>query len=170
MPPYTFSGPGPWSGVIDRLCRQPLDAIGQAGSGRRRNYRNQENSTTRKGKWCKRPSKVIGIREVPDHIQTRLLEARSVKKWGEYLKKVKGILQSIDECAKEVKDIQTSILLTIEAKRQRQLCEGIKEVCETINATICSSMRHERTLTLRRRFESENGNTFDGPSMRVYQT
>jgi hypothetical protein len=45
-------------------------------------------------------------------IQTRLLEARSVKTWGEYLEKVKGILQSIDECAKEVKDIQTSILVS----------------------------------------------------------
>ncbi|KAJ7686623.1 hypothetical protein B0H14DRAFT_3176822 [Mycena olivaceomarginata] len=74
-------------------------------------------------------------------IQTHLLEARSVKTWGEYLEKVKEILQSIDECAKEVKDIQTSILLTIEAERQRQLCEGIKEVRETIDATICSSMR-----------------------------
>jgi hypothetical protein len=31
--------------------------------------------------------------------------------------------------------------LTIEAERQRQLCEGIKEVRETIDATICSSMR-----------------------------
>ncbi|KAJ7353229.1 hypothetical protein DFH08DRAFT_804807 [Mycena albidolilacea] len=103
-------------------------------------------------------------------IQTRLLEARSIKTWGEYLEKVKGILQSIDKCAKEVKDIQTSILLTIEAERQRQLCKGIKEVRETIDATICSSMRHERTLTLRRRFESETGNKFDAPSMRVYQT
>jgi hypothetical protein len=52
-------------------------------------------------------------------IQTRLLEARSVKTWGEYLEKVKGILQSIDECAKEVKDIQTSILVS------DQNCTGV---------------------------------------------
>jgi hypothetical protein len=47
-------------------------------------------------------------------IQTRLLEARSVKPWGEYLEKVKEILQSIDKCAKEVKDIQTSILVSVQ--------------------------------------------------------
>jgi hypothetical protein len=52
-------------------------------------------------------------------IQTRLLEARSVKTWGEYLEKVKGILQSIDKCAKEVKDIQTSILVS------DQNCTGV---------------------------------------------
>jgi hypothetical protein len=46
-------------------------------------------------------------------IQTRLLEARRVKTWGEYLEKVKEILQSIDKCAKEVKDIQTSILVRV---------------------------------------------------------
>jgi hypothetical protein len=46
-------------------------------------------------------------------IQTRLLKARSVTTWGEYLEKVKEILQSIDECAKEVKDIETSILVRV---------------------------------------------------------
>jgi hypothetical protein len=51
-------------------------------------------------------------------IQTRLLEARGVKTWGEYLEKVREILQSIDECAKEVKDIQTSILVSV------QTCAG----------------------------------------------
>jgi hypothetical protein len=63
-------------------------------------------------------------------IQTHLLEARSVKSLGEYLEKVKEILQSIDECAKE--ELcgwiieQNLFQLTIEAERQRQLCEGIK--------------------------------------------
>jgi flagellin-specific chaperone FliS len=46
-------------------------------------------------------------------IQTRLLEASNIKKWREYLDKVTEILQSIDECAKEVKDIQTSILVRV---------------------------------------------------------
>jgi hypothetical protein len=45
-------------------------------------------------------------------IQTCLLEARKIKTWGEYLEKVKEILQSINKCAKEVKDIQTSILVS----------------------------------------------------------
>jgi hypothetical protein len=46
-------------------------------------------------------------------IQTRLLEARSVTIWGEYLEKIKEILQSIEECTKEVKDIETSILVRV---------------------------------------------------------
>ncbi|KAJ7702954.1 hypothetical protein B0H14DRAFT_3903798 [Mycena olivaceomarginata] len=70
----------------------------------------------------------------------RLLD---IKTWGEYLEKIKEILQSIDECAKEVKAIQTSILLTIETERRRQLYEGIKEVRETIDVTICSSIPYE---------------------------
>ncbi|KAJ7353182.1 hypothetical protein DFH08DRAFT_956263 [Mycena albidolilacea] len=116
-------------------------------------------------KWLEYGKRLLDAKLSASKIQTRLLEARSVKTWGEYLEKVKEILQSIDECAKEVKDIQTSILLAIEAERQRQLCEGIKEVRETIDATICFSMGHERTLTLRRRLVSETSNTFDGPSM-----
>jgi len=71
-------------------------------------------------------------------IQTRLLETGSVTTWEEYLQKIRGILQSINKCAKDVKEIQTS---TIEAERQRQLSEGIKEFHETIDAVICSSMR-----------------------------
>ncbi|KAJ7815443.1 hypothetical protein B0H14DRAFT_2847795 [Mycena olivaceomarginata] len=92
-------------------------------------------------KWLEYGKRLLAAKLSASKIQTRLLEARSVTTWGEYLEKVKEILQSIDECAKEVKDIETSILLTIEAERQRQLCEGIKEVRETIDATICSSMR-----------------------------
>ncbi|KAJ7791567.1 hypothetical protein B0H14DRAFT_3566431 [Mycena olivaceomarginata] len=118
-------------------------------------------------KWMDYERRLLDAKLSVSKIQTRLLEARSVTTWGEYLEKIKEILQSIEECAKEVKDIETSILLTIEAERQRRLCEGIKEVRETIDATIYSSMRHERTLTLRRRFESEAGTTFDGPSMWV---
>ncbi|KAJ7353226.1 hypothetical protein DFH08DRAFT_934237 [Mycena albidolilacea] len=118
-------------------------------------------------KWMDHAKRLLDVKLSASKIQTRLLEARSITTWGEYLEKVKAILESIDECAQEVKNIQTSILLTIEAERQRQLCEGIKEVRETIDATIYSSMRHERTLTLRRRFESEAGTTFDRPSMWV---
>jgi hypothetical protein len=56
------------------------------------------------------------------NIQTRLLEARSVQTWREYLEKVKEILQSIDECAKEVKEIQTSILV----RAFRTACRSLK--------------------------------------------
>ncbi|KAJ7815444.1 hypothetical protein B0H14DRAFT_3745875 [Mycena olivaceomarginata] len=47
------------------------------------------------------------------NIQTRLLEARSIKTWREYLERIREILQSIEECAQEVKQIQTSILVRV---------------------------------------------------------
>jgi hypothetical protein len=64
------------------------------------------------------PQRLIGvaifsIKLSASKIQTRLLEARSVTTWREYLEKVKAILQSIDECAQEVKNIQTSILVRV---------------------------------------------------------
>ncbi|KAJ7858602.1 hypothetical protein B0H14DRAFT_650369 [Mycena olivaceomarginata] len=77
-------------------------------------------------KWLEYRQRLLDAKLSASKIQTRLLEARSIKTWEEYLEKVKKNLQNIDECTKEVKDIQTSILLTIEAERQHQLCEGHK--------------------------------------------
>ncbi|KAF8192756.1 hypothetical protein K438DRAFT_1935015 [Mycena galopus ATCC 62051] len=57
-----------------------------------------------------------------DQIHTRLLETGGVEAWEEYLRNIRGILQSMNECAGKVKKIQTSTLLTIEAERQRQTC------------------------------------------------
>jgi hypothetical protein len=56
---------------------------------------------------------IFSVKLSASKIQTRLLEAPSVTTWGEYLEKVKAILQSIDECVKEVKNIQTSILVRV---------------------------------------------------------
>ncbi|KAJ7797299.1 hypothetical protein B0H14DRAFT_59182 [Mycena olivaceomarginata] len=58
--------------------------------------------------WMEYAKRLLDAKLSASKIQTRLLEARRVKTWGEYLEKVKEILQSIDECAKDVKDIQTS--------------------------------------------------------------
>ncbi|KAJ7821506.1 hypothetical protein B0H13DRAFT_1920676 [Mycena leptocephala] len=90
-------------------------------------------------------------------IQSRLLKTRNDTTWKKYLQSLRGIMQSIDECAKKVKKIQTSTLLTIQTEHQRQLSEGIKEFREVANAVICSSTREGRThmATRRRRFESE---------------
>ncbi|KAF8218206.1 hypothetical protein K438DRAFT_1747418 [Mycena galopus ATCC 62051] len=77
-------------------------------------------------------------------IQTRLLEMRGIGTWEEYLQNLRGILQNITECAKKVKKIQTSTLLTIEAERQRQISENIDEVRDTIDATIHASRCRER--------------------------
>ncbi|KAF7356279.1 hypothetical protein MVEN_00959700 [Mycena venus] len=74
-------------------------------------------------------------------IQAQLLEPRSIttrKEFVEYLRKVKGIMQSINQCAKDVKEIQTSTLLTIEAERQRKLSEEIKEAGEIFDTGISS--------------------------------
>ncbi|KAJ7757293.1 hypothetical protein B0H14DRAFT_2634918 [Mycena olivaceomarginata] len=101
-------------------------------------------------------------------IQTRLLETRSVTTWEnfvEYLGDLREIMQDISRCAKEVKGIQKSTLmpyfqLTIEAERQRQLSEGIKEVRE-IHETVIGSPAATRptTCTATRRLESATRNT-----------
>ncbi|KAJ7819237.1 hypothetical protein B0H13DRAFT_1921848 [Mycena leptocephala] len=88
-------------------------------------------------------------------MQSRLLKTRNDTTWKKYLQSLRVIMQSIDECAKKVKKIQTSTLLTIQTEHQRQLSEGMKEFREVVDAVICSSTREGRTATLRRRFESE---------------
>ncbi|KAJ7788514.1 hypothetical protein B0H13DRAFT_1936591, partial [Mycena leptocephala] len=90
-------------------------------------------------------------------VQSRLLKTRNDTTWKKYLQSLRGIMQSIDECAKKVKKIQTSTLLTIQTEHQRQLSEGIKEFREVTDAVICSSTREGRMhmATRRRRFESE---------------
>ncbi|KAJ7799827.1 hypothetical protein B0H14DRAFT_2616770 [Mycena olivaceomarginata] len=77
-------------------------------------------------------------------IQSRLLETHSVTTWEElmeYLLNLRDIMQKIDQCAKDVKEIQTSTLLTIEAERQRQFFEGIKELREIHDTVISTSAR-----------------------------
>ncbi|KAJ7799823.1 hypothetical protein B0H14DRAFT_2616766 [Mycena olivaceomarginata] len=69
----------------------------------------------------------------------RLLDVETWEKLLEYLQSLRDIMQKINQCAKDVKKIQTSTLLTIEAECQRQLFEGIKEVCEIRETIICSS-------------------------------
>ncbi|KAJ7159269.1 hypothetical protein C8R43DRAFT_1124480 [Mycena crocata] len=73
-------------------------------------------------------------------IQTKMFEAR--KQTGKkYVQEIRGIMQDIYKCAKDVKDIQTATLLTIEAERQRQLSENVKKSREAIDA-ILSHTRH----------------------------
>ncbi|KAJ7792101.1 hypothetical protein B0H14DRAFT_2624309 [Mycena olivaceomarginata] len=85
---------------------------------------------------------VVKARLSASKVQSRLLETHSVETWEkllEYLQSLRDIMQKINQCAKDVKKIQTSTLLTIEAECQRQLFEGIKEVCEIRETIICSS-------------------------------
>ncbi|KAJ7757294.1 hypothetical protein B0H14DRAFT_2634920 [Mycena olivaceomarginata] len=80
-------------------------------------------------------------------IDTQLLETHSVTTWEElveYLQNLRDIVQNINQCAKDVKEIQRSTLggfqLTIEAERQREFFEGIKELRE-IHNTVVSGRR-----------------------------
>ncbi|KAJ7897994.1 hypothetical protein B0H14DRAFT_3581622 [Mycena olivaceomarginata] len=97
-------------------------------------------------------------------IGTRLLETHSVTTWEElveYLQNLRDIVQNINQCAKDVKEIQRSTLvgiahvgftggdtngrfqLTIEAERQHQFFEGIEELREihdtVVSASACRS-------------------------------
>jgi hypothetical protein len=74
--------------------------------------------------------------------------------WKTYFSSVREILRSVDQCAKEVKEIQTVMLvgvfifnipffwikknpqLVIEEERQRKLSEGIKESQEVLGAVV----------------------------------
>ncbi|KAJ7876446.1 hypothetical protein B0H14DRAFT_3130398 [Mycena olivaceomarginata] len=88
-------------------------------------------------------------------IQTQLLETRSVTTWEElveYLQNLRDNVQNINQCAKDVKEIRRSTLLTIEAERQREFFEGIKELREIHDTVISASARHTQMAT--RRFDS----------------
>ncbi|KAJ7876441.1 hypothetical protein B0H14DRAFT_3130395 [Mycena olivaceomarginata] len=88
-------------------------------------------------------------------IQTQLLETHSITTWEElveYLQNLHYIVKNINQCAKNVKEIQRSTLLTIEAERQREFFEGIKELREIHDTVISVSARHTQMVT--RRFES----------------
>ncbi|KAJ7792098.1 hypothetical protein B0H14DRAFT_2624306 [Mycena olivaceomarginata] len=77
-------------------------------------------------------------------IRSRLLQTYSVTTWEElveYLQNLCNIMQKINQCAKDVKEIQTSTLLTIEAERQREFFEGIKELREIHNTVVSASAR-----------------------------
>ncbi|KAF7356281.1 hypothetical protein MVEN_00959900 [Mycena venus] len=88
-------------------------------------------------------------------IQARLLDTHSITTWKkliEYLQEMRGIAQSINQCAKEVKEIHISTLRTIEAERHRQFSKGIKEYNEILDGVVSSSAG--RLHATRRRFAS----------------
>jgi hypothetical protein len=76
--------------------------------------------------------------------------------WKMHFKNIRAILRSVDQCAKEIKEMRTALLvsvftfsvpwamitkisqLIIEKERQRKLAEGIKELQEVLGVVICS--------------------------------
>ncbi|KAJ6554428.1 hypothetical protein B0H19DRAFT_1071829 [Mycena capillaripes] len=97
-------------------------------------------------------SRLLEAKLSASNIRTRLLKARNVTDWREYLKKIGAIMQSIKQCFKDVKEIQTSTLLTIEAEREHEFSEDLRESRDILDAVISSATRHVRAAT--RRFES----------------
>ncbi|KAJ7153410.1 hypothetical protein C8R43DRAFT_1126704 [Mycena crocata] len=68
-------------------------------------------------------------------MQTRMFEAR--KKTGKkYLQEIRGIMQHIDKYTKEVREIQTATLLTMEVERQRQLSENVDKSRDALDAIL----------------------------------
>ncbi|KAF7356285.1 hypothetical protein MVEN_00960300 [Mycena venus] len=94
-------------------------------------------------------------------IRAQLMDTHCITTWkefAEYVEEMRGITQSISQCAKEVKEVHTSTLRTIEAERRRQFSEGIKECNEILDTVISSPMG--RSHAARRRFVSAvTGNT-----------
>ncbi|KAJ6554431.1 hypothetical protein B0H19DRAFT_1262796 [Mycena capillaripes] len=96
-------------------------------------------------------SRLLEARQSASNIQTRLplLKTRNVTDWMEYLQTVREIMQSIKQCAKDVKEIETSILST---ERQNDFSEDLRESRAILDTIIFSATRHMRAAT--RRFES----------------
>ncbi|KAJ7474791.1 hypothetical protein FB451DRAFT_1464838 [Mycena latifolia] len=70
-------------------------------------------------------------------IQTSLLEARDAS-WETYLHKIRAISHSLDRCERQVRELQTSTLLIIEAENQRKLAEHINESRGIVNTVLRS--------------------------------
>ncbi|KAJ7792096.1 hypothetical protein B0H14DRAFT_178842 [Mycena olivaceomarginata] len=103
-----------------------------------------------------RMRRLLEVKLSASKIQSQLLETHNVATWEElveYLLNQREIIQKINQCAKDVKEIQTSTLLTIEAERQREFFEGIKEMRE-IHDTVVSASARSTQSTVIRRFES----------------
>ncbi|KAJ7815448.1 hypothetical protein B0H14DRAFT_2847815 [Mycena olivaceomarginata] len=112
--PYTLLGLGAASLTVYAINRQtPSAKLGRVEDAiivtEKIQQHAKANSARDQVKWLEYGKRLLDAKLSASKIQTRLLEARKIKTWGEYLEKVKEILQSINECAKEVKDIQTSI-------------------------------------------------------------
>ncbi|KAJ7704080.1 hypothetical protein B0H17DRAFT_1127096 [Mycena rosella] len=95
-------------------------------------------------------------------IQTKILEPRD-KTREEYFQAFKEIMEDISKCTKDVKEIQTATLLTIEAERQRKLSEGIKDSEDVFNAVVRSPTRHAQLPS--RRSDAGRASFLQGSSM-----
>ncbi|KAF8187372.1 kinase-like domain-containing protein [Mycena galopus ATCC 62051] len=82
--------------------------------------------------WYVRPqvTPLLQVQSTVSKIQCRILTLDKMS-WKEYLDSVAAILRIANECSKRVKEIKASILLSIEADRQREIVTygGDKQFC-----------------------------------------
>ncbi|KAJ7793075.1 hypothetical protein B0H14DRAFT_2928352 [Mycena olivaceomarginata] len=69
-------------------------------------------------------------------LHSRLLEARSMSSWKNYLCTILTISRALAMLEREVRDIQTSLLVLIEAAHQRKLTEDIHEGQEIVDGVL----------------------------------
>ncbi|KAJ7751832.1 hypothetical protein B0H14DRAFT_3602017 [Mycena olivaceomarginata] len=69
-------------------------------------------------------------------LHSRLLEARNMPGWKNYLRDIFTISRALVMLEREVRDIQTSLLVLIEAAHQRKLTEDIREGQETVDGVL----------------------------------
>ncbi|KAJ7474799.1 hypothetical protein FB451DRAFT_1464874 [Mycena latifolia] len=86
--------------------------------------------------------RLLQVKLSASKIQTHLLEARNAS-WEIYLPRIRAVCHSLDSCERQVREIQTSTLLIIEAENQRKLAEHINESRGIVN-TVLRSPRHNR--------------------------
>ncbi|KAJ7143818.1 hypothetical protein C8R44DRAFT_758967 [Mycena epipterygia] len=65
-------------------------------------------------------------------IRSHLLEARGTS-WKIYYQKIRAISQSLDKCERQLREIETAILLIIETEEERELIENINKTREIVN-------------------------------------
>ncbi|KAJ7194056.1 hypothetical protein GGX14DRAFT_587125 [Mycena pura] len=71
--------------------------------------------------------------------------------WKEYLRDVRGLLQSINKCTKDVKRIQSKLQLSIEWDTQRKLDDEIqvsREMFAAIHSGVCLYVIERSLLTI----------------------
>ncbi|KAJ7788160.1 hypothetical protein B0H14DRAFT_2628547 [Mycena olivaceomarginata] len=69
-------------------------------------------------------------------LHSRLLEARHMPGWKTYLRDIFIVSHALAMLEREVQNIQTSLLVLIEAAHQRKLTEEIREVQETVDGVL----------------------------------
>ncbi|KAJ7161119.1 hypothetical protein C8R46DRAFT_1038275 [Mycena filopes] len=79
--------------------------------------------------------RLLQVKLSASNIQSQMLEARG-ESWKMYFQRARGTLRTVKRCAATLKEIQTSLLLTIEAERRRKLTKETKDLREVLVAVM----------------------------------